>query len=71
MSKKPKPAIRLWKLPPILGVGRSAIQKLVEDGKLHPYSPTGSRAQVVDEEEVFELQEAMKAAAKAKRKQDD
>lgn len=70
MSKSPKKVIRLSKLQPLLGVGRSAIQKLVDDGKLHPWSPTGSRAQVVDEDEVTALQEAARAAAKAKRTPD-
>jgi hypothetical protein len=67
MSKSPKKVIRLSKLQPLLGVGRSAVQQLIKDNKLHPWSPTGGRAQVVDEDEVAQLQEAMKAEAKAKR----
>jgi hypothetical protein len=70
MSKKPQRVIRLARLPEFLGVQRSAIQGMIDRGLLHPFSPTGSRAQVVTEDEVAQLQEKAKAEAKAKRDQD-
>jgi hypothetical protein len=70
MSKKPQRVIRLARLPEFLGVQRSAIQAMIEKGLLNPFSPTGSRAQVVTEEEVAQLQENARAEAKAKRAQD-
>jgi hypothetical protein len=73
MSKKPQPVIRLAKLPTFLGVGRSAIQSMVDKGLLNPFCPTGEggRAMVVTEDEVVRLQEAMQAKAKAKRRTPD
>jgi hypothetical protein len=67
MASRPSKVIRLSRLPAYLGVERSAIQQLVQQGKLHPFSITGQRAKVVTEDEVAQLQERAKAAAKAER----
>jgi hypothetical protein len=66
LGKRAKRVIRLHKLPAYVGVERSQIEDAIRRGLLHPYSPFGGRAMVVDEDEVAALQEAAKAAAKAK-----
>jgi len=63
MPSRPSKVIRLSRLPQFLGVERTAIQLLVQQGKLHPFSITGQRAKVVTEDEVIELQQRAKAAA--------
>jgi hypothetical protein len=50
-------------LPAFLGLERTAIQRLVDEGRLHPFSISGRRAKVVTEDEIAELQ--AEALAKA------
>jgi len=58
--------IRLHQLPAYLGVQRSQIQKLIEQGKLHPFSlGPGKRSRVVTEDEVGRLQAEAEAEALA------
>jgi hypothetical protein len=69
-TTRARKVIRLARLPEFLGVKRSAIQDMIKRRLLNPFSPTGSRAQVVFEDEVAQLQENARAEAKAKRTQD-
>jgi predicted DNA-binding transcriptional regulator AlpA len=62
--RRPQRVIRLCDLPKYVGVRRSAIDEAVKEGLIHPYSPFGGRAKVVDEDEVLALQEKAKARAK-------
>jgi predicted DNA-binding transcriptional regulator AlpA len=67
MPEEPRRArrvIRLHELPAFVGVRRSQIDEAIKQGLLHPYSPFGGRAMVVDEDEVAALQERAKAKAK-------
>jgi hypothetical protein len=66
-TTRARKVIRLARLPEYLGVQRSAIRELIRQGKLHPFSTTGSRAQCVTEEEVAQLQAQALAEAEAKR----
>jgi len=60
--------IRLHKLPEYLGVERSQIQKLIEQGKLRPFSlGPGGRSKVVTEDEVANYQAEALAEAQRKR----
>ena len=65
-----KRVVRLSALSQYLGVGRTAIQNMIDAGLLHPFCPTGKggRAKVVFEDEVAELQEMAKSRAKASRR---
>ena len=63
--KRPARVIRLSALPEFLGVQRTVIDRMVKEGKLHPFSPTGRRARVVSEDEIAGLQADALAKANA------
>src|SRR5262245_27908739 len=52
---RPQRVIRLAKLPQYLGVERSIIQRMIAEGRLHPFNLSGGRSKVVTEQEVIEL----------------
>jgi predicted DNA-binding transcriptional regulator AlpA len=68
-EKRPARVVRLNKLHEFLGIQRSQIAKLVEQGLLHPFSlGPGGRSKVVLETEIAEYQAAAIAKAQAKRR---
>ena len=70
-TARPQRVIRLARLPAFLGLGRTAIQRLVDEGRLHPFSISGRRAKVVTEDEVIKLQKEAQAKAGAGAERED
>jgi len=64
-NKRARRVIRLHQLHEFLGIRRTAVDRMVKAGLLHPVSLTGQRSRVVFEDEVRALQDA--AVEKAKR----
>jgi excisionase family DNA binding protein len=61
-----QPVVRLRDLPRYLGIGRTTVRRMIDEGKLTPFNLSGRRAMVVLESQVAELQATALASAKVK-----